>query len=1278
LCTVTTRTVRALAWSILAAAVAALGGCGAGLISGVVASSGGSERTPPPEVSIQAGSLLPLVPPADFRAAVLILNASLGGVSDLVVVLEANVGGGVVRQDQGAVLVSPEGPNSRVSFAVATNAIVAVLGDPTASSVPARLWVEVDGKLVGDTVPVLLGAQPQIVGALQLDAADEVVLDGDDEPIVTDDMAPVRASGGAVAVLASGLRADSTISAYVAALTPQGVEVRTEAVVESTVLDAVSGLATMRVEVPGNAWPQEAFLVVVDSQVGESVRERFHYRPEVNVNLVSQGATSGGQVVTVVGDGLVPYSLAAGGALDFDRVQVSFRKRRAVGGAPFGNSTPRVVDLPREDFRVDESSNDRLVFNIPPSPDGRPGNVDISVRVCLGEGGPITFDEDEAEALGVVVVSTTAEDLFLYSNPDPVFGPRGAIFETLPITAAPIAIDDVMTEPGPVVVDLAPDFVALSEQGGVAYLQLLLAQQNGMFQPFGKPRRVGDPQAAREHDPRDLLVGDFNRDGIPDVFVVNAGLDAMDPDADHLIVLGQERPAPPFGGVHRVTSPGRCARGRVVDFNADGFPDVLLVPDAQATGRRPYVLFNLQPNDGAPSFSAPFEVPIDVPCEAFEVADVDGDGFLDVAVFSGTQMQLVVAYGDATGTYDQAAAQVTDIAITHGPSFQSYVPRPDSPAVGLHVCRDGPLQSLAVVLTGTSSFAATPPLVSVLSQPAPRAFVGVDGGTTVSPEPIGLSLAADLDADAVPDGRIELVVAGRGDPVLVSLALLRFRPAGVEPARFDVLADAIETGAESPKQIRAMVFDRAVPSLLSGAGDEAEAVFIVHESEIDGGREKRLSTRLVRASAQNPDGLLLLPADAGDQLPFALHDLVVGTFHTASSNGVGKVPDLAVLDVSGGGSSSINLILNDGFGGFPVLGGRLDIAVLLDTSLSILPRAGVESTDALAVLDANANLHFWAPDLLAGPGISQSPTASVSLLPPEFAGMTLSARSTLRVGSFDDDPHDDLLVLLSFDGAGEQATRVAVLPGRSSLGGTQLPFEISGGQPNWATLPTMVSDVVIGDFCAPAGAREIAVAVPQIDSAGVGEHVRFLRFAVESGAFVPSAAGDVLYLHAGDAPTRLASVDFDGDGDSDLLVAGGTPDLRLFRNVGWQVSQPEVRVDAFLESATSPIGLLQGTPTDLQVSDVDGDGTTDAVVFLERTELIAGLPERRASVATSFNVGGTDLSEAVFTSPTRIGEFDASLSGALGDWNLDGVPDLFVGWDQLTGINLRVLFGGTR
>ena len=64
-----------------------------------------------------------------------------------------------------------------------------------------------------------------------------------------------------------------------------------------------------------------------------------------------------------------------------------------------------------------------------------------------------------------------------------------------------------------------------------------------MFQRFAAPRRIGDSEVAEEREPRDLGVGDFDGDGVPDLFVVNAGAGT----AVHHLVLGQAAPLPPLG-----------------------------------------------------------------------------------------------------------------------------------------------------------------------------------------------------------------------------------------------------------------------------------------------------------------------------------------------------------------------------------------------------------------------------------------------------------------------------------------------------------------------------------------------------------------------------------------------------------------------------------------------------------------------------------------------------------------------------------------------------------
>jgi hypothetical protein len=121
----------------------------------------------------------------------------------------------------------------------------------------------------------------------------------------------------------------------------------------------------------------------------------------------SQGPTTGGSLLKLIGAALLPHDFDAGvspAPFDFDAVEIVLGKGDQNG--------VRITQRLASDFRTQGSDSDRLVFTMPPSPDGRPGEVDIILRVDLG-----------------AVTAEVVASLFLYANPDPVFGPRGAVFD---------------------------------------------------------------------------------------------------------------------------------------------------------------------------------------------------------------------------------------------------------------------------------------------------------------------------------------------------------------------------------------------------------------------------------------------------------------------------------------------------------------------------------------------------------------------------------------------------------------------------------------------------------------------------------------------------------------------------------------------------------------------------------------------------------------------------------------------------------------------------------
>ncbi|MCA8966440.1 MAG: VCBS repeat-containing protein, partial [Planctomycetes bacterium] len=547
-------------------AVAALtlpSSCGAGLVTGIAAGNG-SSSTPesrPPELSLVA--ILPLVPAENTSRVVVVANAKIAPGARLRVRIEA-AGEGV---DQLQPTAAGQGGSTSITFVVETGPIRTAVGRND-QDVAGTLSVIVDDVSIASAA-IVLARQP--AAALDLAPGESLFVSpfGQRVGVLVDGLRSTEAAGVQLFVRT----ADPSRPALVGEEPPTVTRLCTELQLSP---GPIAGVQEVSAVVPGNTFPVAAELFVRDALAGEStVAVGAYYRPDVALVLPSQGPTTGGSLVTLVGNALAPYDFTVTGVLpplQFDAVSLSFAK----GG--------RVVDLDPQDFRTSESSRDRLVFTMPASPDGRPGVVDVVLRVDLGG------------ATAQVTVSK-----FLYANPQPFFGPRGTTLERLPVAVSPIALDDA---PG---VDDAPDFAALYDEGGVAFLQLLLAQENGMFTRFGAPRQIANHEVAAELGPRDLCTGDFDGDHVPDMFLVNFGAAT----AVHHLVLGQAKPAPPLGAVHRFVANAGTWRCRAADFDGDGLTDVLLVPGVGApTGLQPEVWLSRPLGVGQPAFAPPVVVPV--------------------------------------------------------------------------------------------------------------------------------------------------------------------------------------------------------------------------------------------------------------------------------------------------------------------------------------------------------------------------------------------------------------------------------------------------------------------------------------------------------------------------------------------------------------------------------------------------------------------------------------------------------------------------------------------
>ncbi len=1196
--------------------------CGAGLITGAVASDNGRDPASPPPGLSPPERRFPLVPGESASAAfrtVVVANAAVPSGAALRVELRA--AGAVAVQGSPAIL-SGQGAQTVVGFLLRTEAILLAIGDPTAADVPAELAVLVDGREVAPPVPVELLAQP--TARLVLPAPGGAVF-----------LSPL--GGTEVTLRCRNLRAVAAaeLQVQISTADPAGGGDVTRPCTGVTLAGPIDGEFTVTARAPGNTFPGAATFQVIDLTAGRStLATSAFFRPEVQLALPGQGPTTGGSLVTLIGRALVPLDFSVQPARKaFESVRLLLRK----GG--------REQALPDQDLRPQESDLDRLVFTMPMSPDGRPGQVDIVLRVDLG----------------TVQAEVVERDVFNFSNPQPVFGPRGAVLDRVPVASSLIALERA---PGG---DDAPDFAMLYAEAGVGFLQLLMAEENGMFTRFGAARRIGDPAVPGERDPRSVCVADFDGDGVPDILAVNGGSGS---GVQHLI-HGQSAPQSPLGAVSRLPSTGGLGRCAAADLDGDGVEDLVLVPGAGAPpGALPQVWL-ARPTAGG--FVRMADLPVrERAYAALTVADLDGDGRLDVALGTGDAAPGIdVAYGRGDGTFD--AGQALDLTI---PNY----PVAGSPLVGLHAVGEAAPLPLAMMLAGVPDPVSTPPALAVLRAIGARQYDQLVGSDVLTQPGIGTfrtSLAADLDDDGV----VELVVAL--DSVTFPLVLFAWNGSA-----FGIIPNGVERGSETMQGIRSLHFGTAFPPDPQAGRGIVRAVFAVHDSDVDGVLERRVSTLLV---APGPS---LLAPDLGGQVTLPLRGLVGGSFTQTSLRSGGSTRDIALATTGNGGQ--IRLLTNDGAGGFFGQGGILGQPGIVPETLT-LARATPEpqGADSLVVL-ANVEqggtvtavtLNLWTP--LPAPGLLRS-SPDLRAHSPNAALRTARASARSRIANVDVDGDGilDLVVLLTFDLPQQQEGDglLLLLRGKPAYGPGEFPFHDPAGVAAVATVHGNATGMTVADFVLEGQGQprrlEVAVAVPAGTSthSGDGDHVRFYRH--RPGA---TPAADALErsfgqggpdaLLAGDAPTRLAAADFDNNGTIDLLVAAaGDSTLRLFLNSGQPASDPSaVNVAAFRESLTSPRPVAAGRVTSLRLGDVNGDGNVDALVASE-----SGGAELSSAVAFYLSDGTGSLANPVFVSPTRLGNRDGSLVIDLGDFNGDGQIDLAAAWSTPGNRNVRVLFGGSR
>ncbi|MCK6556114.1 VCBS repeat-containing protein [Candidatus Binatia bacterium] len=272
--------------------------------------------------------------------------------------------------------------------------------------------------------------------------------------------------------------------------------------------------------------------------------------------------------------------------------------------------------------------------------------------------------------------------------------------------------------------------------------------------------------------PAAMTDGDFNRDGVPDLAIVNATANRVAVRLSNraLFQAGDCLGAIAQGRVYEVgTAPTGIASG---DFDQNRTIDVVVATQAGVSLLR---------NDGTGTFTV--EAPLSAGSDPQEVlvANVDGDGFADIVVGNGAGNAVTILYGLAGGGFAAPVSRAVGGAVT---------------AVAVADFNDDSFLDLAVA----TDFGQL--VVLIQDHDAPRTF------TNLAPLDVGVKPTALGIGDFNRDGKPDIAVTSGGAEGMVTIWLDRL-PGSTNPPF--VVSDEEPTGS-TPSALGIDQLNRDFPS----------------------------------------------------------------------------------------------------------------------------------------------------------------------------------------------------------------------------------------------------------------------------------------------------------------------------------------------------------------------------------------------------------------------------------------------------------------------------------